>query len=84
MRHAPQGFGCMSCFAYVYHCVLIPPFVRHEAALWRSDRQHLSGEDHQPGEADRDLQPGRSESRQGSVSTLKALFICGTQCLPPE
>lgn len=41
--------------------------VRHEAALWRPDRQHMSGEDNQPGQAYRDLQPGCSESRQGNV-----------------
>lgn len=80
-----SGISLRMCIIVVF----IPPFVRHEAALWRSDRQHLSGEDHQPGEADRDLQPGRSESRQGSVSTLKACFVdpflsVEKQCLPPE
>lgn len=56
-------------------CLFVLLFLRHEAALWRSDRQHLSGEDHQPGQAYRDLQPGRSESRQGSVITQSGPWI---------
>ena len=59
--------------------LFVPLFVRHEVALWRSDGQHVPGEDHQPGEAVRDLQPGRSESCQGTVilhisSTLMELY----------
>lgn len=60
-------------YIFMYQCVFLPVFVRHEAALRRSNRQYMSGEDHQPGEANRDLQPGRSESRQGIVSTHLSL-----------
>lgn len=58
---------------------------RHEAALRRFDGQHMSGEDHQPGEAHRDLQPGRSESRQGiceaTTLTLMATLLSFVQPL---
>lgn len=50
-------------------------FVRHEAALRWSDRQHVPCEDHQWGEADGDLQPGRSESRKGSVIPQTRLLL---------
>ncbi len=75
---------------YVSQGVLFPLSVRHEAALWRSDWQHVSGEDHQPGEAYRDLQPGCSESRQGSVIPQTHLqhshrsLICATHSVPPD
>lgn len=59
----------------VYLCVLLGLRVnqrvvlvlsdRHEAALRRSDRQHVSDEDHQWDKAIRDLQLGCSESCQG-------------------
>ena len=38
---------------------------RHEAPLRRPDGQHVPGEDHQRGQAQRGLQPGSSEPRQG-------------------
>lgn len=50
----------------------------------------MSGEDHQPGEAYRDLQPGRSEPRQGSVIPQTHLqhshgsLVRATHCIPPD
>lgn len=49
-------------------------FLRHEATLWGPDRQYLPGEDHQPGQTYRNLQPGSPEPRQGRTSTSTMLY----------
>lgn len=93
----PKGCSLNHTFSWgnlnfcVAHRACVPPpslhtllFVRHEAALWRPDRQHVPGENHQHGEADGDLQPGRSEPRQGSVKNVTASLPKNTANFAPH
>ena len=55
-------------------CVACVYFDSHASALWRSDGQHLSGEDYQRSPAGRNLQPWRSKPRQSTFQTHSRIF----------